>query len=288
MTGSRLNRNGFTVVELLVYLIIAVVVVAGIYQVLMGQNRLYLKQRELQDVRTSLRAAANLLAFEFRQLAAPDGDIYEATEYDATIRSVQATGIICGIHGTQPRYGVFNPTGNFTASTEDSVFMFAAGAAGTDDDQWLLANAKKLYTPATGGVTECAWTAVSEQPSLVVQVDTLGIGSLLDNVQVGAPIRQFRRVQYGSYWDGSRWWLGRRVGSAGDWERLTGPLSEPSDSGLVFVYYDEHGNVTADVTQIRMIDIILRGESYGKAPKSGSLGPDVQEDSLTLRVSLRG
>lgn len=37
-------------------------VVTGIYQVLIGQNRLYVKQRELQDVRTSIRAAANLLA----------------------------------------------------------------------------------------------------------------------------------------------------------------------------------------------------------------------------------
>jgi hypothetical protein len=37
-----------------------------------------------------------------------------------------------------------------------------------------------------------------------------------------------------------------------------------------------------------MVDIILRGESYGKAPQAGDLGPRVQEDTLTLRVSLRG
>ncbi|NIU73758.1 MAG: hypothetical protein GWN71_09290, partial [Gammaproteobacteria bacterium] len=45
----------------------------AIYQLLIGQNRLYMKQRELQDVRTSLRAAANLLAFELRQASASGG-----------------------------------------------------------------------------------------------------------------------------------------------------------------------------------------------------------------------
>jgi hypothetical protein len=282
------DRGGFTVVELLIYLIIAVVVVAAIYQVLMGQNRLYMKQRELQDVRTSVRAAANLLAFEFRQLSAAEGDVYLANQYDVAIRSMQASGIICAKHGSQFRYGIFNASGDFTAETGDSILIFAAGGAGTADDQWLRTNLKKLFTPAVGGVPDCAWTAVSESPALVVEIDTAGVGSVVGNVQIGAPIRQFHRVQYGSYWDGSRWWLGRKVGSASDWERLTGPLSPPSDSGLVFVYYDETGNVTADVTQIRMIDIILRGESFGKAPKSGSLNPQVQEDSLTLRVSLRG
>jgi hypothetical protein len=37
-----------------------------------------------------------------------------------------------------------------------------------------------------------------------------------------------------------------------------------------------------------MVDIILRGESFGKAPQAGDLGPEVEEDTLTVRVSLRG
>ncbi len=144
----------------------------------------------------------------------------------------------------------------------------------------------RIYTPAAGGVPDCAWTTVSANPDLVVEVDTTT--AWLSGVQVGAPFREFRTVQYGSYDEGGRWWLGRKVGAAAGWEKLTGPLSPPSDSGLVFVYYDVSGNVTADLTQVKMVDIILRGESFGKAPQAGNLGPQVQEDSLTLRVSLRG
>jgi hypothetical protein len=116
---SRLDRGGFSVIELLVYLIIAIVVVTGIYQVLIGQNRLYLKQRELQDVRTSLRAAANLLAFELRQLSAADSDLYVINQFDLKLRSVQGTGIVCAIHGTQPRFGLYATSGDIQATTGD-------------------------------------------------------------------------------------------------------------------------------------------------------------------------
>jgi len=59
-------RGGYTLVELLVYLVIAVVLVASVYQVLIGQNRLYSKQQGLQDVRATLRSTASFLAWELR------------------------------------------------------------------------------------------------------------------------------------------------------------------------------------------------------------------------------
>ncbi len=71
---ARRREAGFTVVEFLIYFVIALVIMAAIYQVLIGQNRLYMKQRELEDVRGSLRSAGNLLTFEFRQASA-SGDL---------------------------------------------------------------------------------------------------------------------------------------------------------------------------------------------------------------------
>ncbi len=116
-----------------------------------------------------------------------------------------------------------------------------------------------------------------------------GSGDVLQNVGVGAPMRAFRQVQYGLYLDtDSRWWLGRKVGGASEWEKLTGPLAAPSDSGLAFVYYKLNGDTTSVATKVRMVDVILRGESFGKAPRAGDIGPQVQEDSLTIRVTLRG
>jgi hypothetical protein len=64
-----------------------VLVIAAVYNLLIGQNRLYMKQRELQDVRASVRSAANLLAFELRQASASGGDLDSVSTYDVILRS---------------------------------------------------------------------------------------------------------------------------------------------------------------------------------------------------------
>jgi Tfp pilus assembly protein PilW len=385
---GRLNESGFTIVELLIYFIIAVVVVAGVYNLLMGQNRLYIKQRELEDVRTSLRAGANLLAFELRQASAAGGDIYSIDDTTFAVRSLTAAGIVCGVSGTQPRAAIWGLTGELYTTSDDSVMVFASAGA----DKWVTGYIDQSFGSTGGGVV-CDWAnatpddvveilgstppppdvsdgdlaieainwvdktdtvsfvvshpllACSEFDSRVtIDVDadqvtysetmngcvftyyippsanTLNIqiniaagdyaqltddlsgtaewqqlnagqGNNADNellleVETGAPLRAFRRVQYGIYEDGGRYWLGRKVGAAVGYEKLTGPLSAPGDSGLYLVYYDASGNTTSTPQDVRMVDIILRAESYGKVP--GTAGPTFQQDTLTLRVSLRG
>jgi type II secretory pathway pseudopilin PulG len=387
----RTSESGFTIVELLVYLIIAVIIVAGVYNVLIGQQRLYMKQRELQDVRASLRASANLLAFELRQASASGGDIYGIGPYEVRLRSIQGAGVVCAIHGSQPRLGLVTRWGEFKDTEVDSAFILSVGGPSTADDGWVIGRINKVWTPAVGGLPDCQWgnsvtpdivaeisggttppdlvdgdiiitasgevakgntvTFTAQDPSLTcsefdarvnividagtwnysgtmtgctftvnipldapkveiqiniesdlypqldddifgksswLDLDT-GSDNLLDNVRIGGPVRAFRPVEYGLYFDpDGRWWLGRKVGNASDWEKLSGPLSAPSDSGLTFIYYDQNGDTTSVPVDIRMVDIILRGESFGKAPQAGELGPQVEEDTLTVRVSLRG
>jgi type II secretory pathway pseudopilin PulG len=285
---TRMGESGFTLVELLVYLCVAVLIVAAVYNLLIGQNRLYMKQRELQDVRTSVRSAANLLAFELRQVSASGGDLDSISTYDVILRSIQGMGVVCGIHGGEPRLGLYATGGDFAATADDSAMVFEANGSGTADDAWFIAGlAGEWGSPSAGGVPDCAWSGVSVVPDVVVALDTTL--AALSGIEVGAPYRQFRMVHYGLYLDADgRWWLGRKVGSAASWEKLTGPLSAPSDSGLAFRFYDQSGNATADPTLVRMVDIVLRGESYGKVPQPRNLAPDVEEDTLTLRVSLRG
>ena len=81
-----------------------------------------------------------------------------------------------------------------------------------------------------------------------------------------------------------RWWLGRKVGAAASYEKLTGPLLPPASGGLVLTYRDAAGNVTADPTQVAVIDFVLRAESYGVS--SDAL--ELQQDTLATRVALRG
>ena len=110
-----------------------------------------------------------------------------------------------------------------------------------------------------------------------------GGGTVLDYVQVGSPLRAFRRIEYGLYPEGGRWWLGRKVGAAASYEKLTGPLRSAAAGGLVFTYYDAAGAVTADPTLVTAVEFILRAESY-RRPQ----GQHYQVDSLATRVAIRG
>jgi hypothetical protein len=296
----RPEQAGFTVIEVLVFLTLALIVIGAVYQLLIGQNRLYRKQQELIDVRGNIRAAAALLSWELRQASAAEGDLYSIGATSFAVRSIQGAGVICGEHPSELRYGLWGTWGEFYTTADDSALVLAIGSQGPDDDAWKVVSIVAVLDPVSGGVPTCFWgdPAVGKGrgvgsgtgpgtwmgntvPDFVVEV-----AGDMDSVYMGAPFRAFRRIEYGLYQDEGRWWLGRRVG-AGSYEKLTGPLRPPSDSGLVFTYYDQAGSTTADALQVALVEIVIRGESFGKVPRRGQ-APSVQRDTLTTRVRLRG
>ncbi len=278
------DRGGFTIAELLIYLLVSVIIIGAVYQMLIGQNRLYVKQRELQDVRGTLRAAGNLLAFEFRQASAGDNDLYSIGTNSFAVRSLRASAVVCGVHASQPRVGLYAISGDSDFQSGDSVMLFSAGASGAGDDEWLLVSLDSTFSSgAAGGIPFCSWgDTATTAPEAVVATT-----SSFSGVTVGAPLRVFQRAEYALYQEDGRWWLGRKIDADVSYTKLIGPMRSPSDSGLVLTYYDQFGNTTATLTDVRMVDIIMRGESYGKAP-SASGAAAAQEDSLSIRVSLRG
>jgi len=296
----RSGDSGFTVVEVLVYLLVASLVLAAVYQLLIGQTRMYSKQRELQDVRSTIRGAANFLAWELRQASATGGDLYSITQDSFTIRSVLGTGYICAEHEHLLRYGLWGTAGEFYGTSNDSALVLAVGDPGAGDDVWKVVAVDRKWSPGAAGVPNCFWGDTIAGRGRGVAADTgvagsgrgapdivLEVSGDMDDVYMGAPVRTFRRVQYGMFQQEGRWWLGRRVGAAASFELLTGPLRAPADTGLMFTYYDVTGDTTSDPTAVRMVDIRLRGESLGAVPRAGQ-APSAQTDTLTFRVSLRG
>ncbi len=301
------SEAGFTVIELLVYLIIAVVIVGSVYQLLIGQNQLYMKQRELTDVRSSLRGAAALLGWEFRQASAAGGDFYSIGMNSFAVRSVQGGGIICGEDSVLLHYGLWGTSGEIGTTTDDSALVFAAADNGTDDDTWKVVRITNLLAPGAGsGVEYCAWSDSTmgkgkgkalgqgkkikckpRKGTCIVPDTVVVVTGDMDGVYMGALFRAFRRVEYGLFQEDGRWWLGRKVGGAASYEKMTGPLSSPADSGLVFTYYNRLGNTTAAADSVALVEIRLRGESFGKVRKAAG-DVSVQQETLTTRVSLRG
>jgi type IV pilus assembly protein PilW len=57
----KLNRNGITLVELLIGLIISSIVIAGIYRSFIAQSKAYSVQDQVVEVQQSIRIAMEIL-----------------------------------------------------------------------------------------------------------------------------------------------------------------------------------------------------------------------------------
>ncbi len=274
------SEAGVTLIELMIYMVLASVVMGAIYSVMITQTRAYADQRQMTDARETVSGAAVLLTSELRQIAPSDGDLYFIAPESLAIRSVQSTAIVCAINNPDRKFALWNMIGELedTQGVADSALIFSAGGAGQGDDTWETEEIKNFFQ-AVGGLSTCEWT-VAQTPDTVVQLD-----KPMPGVAVGAPFRSFRAIQYGTFLDGGNWWLGRKT-PGGAYEKLTGPLRSPAAGGLVFEYYDANGNVTAVAADVRVIEIIIRSQSTRKSRQASGLTE--RTDSLRTKVFLSG
>jgi prepilin-type N-terminal cleavage/methylation domain-containing protein len=271
-------RRGFTIIELLVGLVVGLIVLSSVVQMLIVQGRGYRKQREIIDIRQTAREATALLAWDLRQSAIGGSPLAVMGANTIALRSPRGMGTICAKHPLLARYGLWKSGGNILAGIDDSALVYQLGR-----DNWAPLKISAVGTPAAMGVTACAWPG-ARPPDVVVE---FAVNARTDTsyIKVGAPFRNFRRVEYTEYQLNNRWWLGRKVGAASSYEQLTGPLVAPSSNGLRFTYYDTLGAVTTDPSAVGSVAFTLRTESY----KDTYVGNTYvyQRDSLTTKVALR-
>ena len=274
------SEAGVTLIELMIYMVLASLVMGAIYSVMITQTRAYADQRQMTDARETVSGAGVLLTSELRQLSPSDGDLYFIAPESLAIRSVQSVAIVCAIDQVLRRFALWNLVGELEdfQKKADSAFIFSAGGAGQSDDKWEREEIKGFFK-AAGPLGTCEWT-VAQTPDTVVQLD-----KPMPGVVVGAPFRSFRAIQYGTFLDDGNWWLGRKT-PGGAYEKLTGPLRSPAAGGLVFEYYDANGNVTAVAADVRVIEIVIRSQSTGRSRQASGLTE--RTDSLRTKVFLSG
>ncbi len=288
--GSRRQRAaGFTLAELLVYIVIAGVVLGAIVRLIRSQGGAYAHERALTDARETLRGGSEVLAWELRQAALGSSPLTVMTSQSVGLRSMQGLGVVCARGAVVAagggvwtrRLALWSTGGDIQATANDSALIFKSAP-----QKWQTVKITQTGTPAAMGMTACGWTGTARVPALVVDVSATTSKALSD-IMVGATFRAFRLVQYGEYLFAGRWWLGRKVGAAAT-EQLTGPLLAPAVAGgLNFVYYDALGAVTANPAAVASVQFTMRALSYKqyRNPNSGVLG--YRLDSLTTKVTLR-
>lgn len=285
MSARPDSRAGFTLVELIIAMAMASIVLGAVYKILVNNQRFYRAQSQIVDVQQNVRALAEILPAELRELDAADGDIIAMSDTSLTIKAMRGIASICAAPDVAGGKIVVRNSLTYgyraVDPTRDSVLVFSDGNIQVaTDDVWLHAPAAVVTT----GVA-CADGAAATRYTLTGMVG--GIAQLA-NVTDGSPVRSFEVVNYRLYDDGTgTWWLGVRSFVSGSWAAtspVAGPL-RPTD-GLNFTYYDVNGAVTATRANVAQIALAIRGRSTQPIQVPGRPTGNYQ-DSLTVRVALR-
>ena len=274
MTMKTLQTNrGVTLVELLVAIVVAGVVMGAVFAVLVSNQRIYAVQGERILGQQTVRAGAEILSTELRDISIPEGDLLVMDEAEVSFRAGRAFAVVCEVLDPSPLSVVaWVGAGQFVEG--DSVFVFSdADPTTSTDDLWLTGAVSDSET----SVDQCS---VPGRPEIQIDFQGLSPSAGQAGVRQGAQVRGFEVVRYESMTYANRPYLGRALGTDGRPEPIVGPLAPTN--GLAFAYLDGEGNEVTDRLAVRAFQITIRTAS-GILDQAGR----PVADSLTVLVNAR-
>jgi len=295
MSGSR-ARRGFTMVELLVAMVLLGLVSAALYRVLVNNQRLYMAQTQRIDLSQNIRAAANILPAELREIDAADGDIIAMAPDRLEIRAMRWLGFTCvapvmggGLNGItmvirggdvgQPLF--YGARGMNVVS--DTMLIYYDGNQTTrNDDYW----ARGTFTGVAPVVQDCPGLPVQTGRLVTFNLNLLGLGvNAAGAIPVGAPVRGYEHVIYQLYKPAgdTSYYIGFQP-AGGTMQPLVGPVLT---NGLTFQYYAADGSVTAVKNQVARVDITVRARTVSAIRGGGQAPAATVVDSISTSVALR-
>jgi prepilin-type N-terminal cleavage/methylation domain-containing protein len=301
--GWHSRRNGVSLIEVIVVLVLIGVVGGTIAITLVRQQRFYRGTTELLQAREGVRDALELLATDIRGMAVADtirlmAD--SAIEFFANVGSsvvcqrLGPTGL--GLPGVAPGRG--NVLTAFTATPDTGDI---AAFHNDSIDAWERHRISG-FGPRSLAVTCPASSDLGRNPDViststgfVIELST----PLSASISTGAPVRFLRRGRYSLYHgsDGD-WYLGYRrcnavgASSCGAIQPLSGPYrdysSDPGRTGLRFEYFDRSGRALVPgeaPLDIARIDITARAESRQRINVEGRIS--IPSDSGKISIAIR-
>lgn len=282
---SRSNRDGFTLVEIMIAMGVTLVVTSVLYRTLVSMQRLSRGQTERVSLQSNVRAGVLAMVSELRELGTVTGgtsarnDLLTIAPDAVTYRAMRGIGFACQVPSS-PQITIARESFSGFRDPQpgrDSAFLFVEGSVESGQEAaWL-----PLAITAVSTATACPG---AKGPGITL---TTGVGGTLPNVEVGAPLRIYEIMELRLYRSDGESWLGARSVSSGEnIQPMLGPLTPLN--GVQLEYLDALGGTTGDLTAIRSIGLTVRGISQGAVNASGDQGllARVQEDLVT-QVTLR-
>ena len=276
----HLTRRGFTLVELLIGLVLMGIVSAGIYRVLVNNQRIYQAQTQRIEMLQNIRAGAAILPAELREISASDGDIVAMSGNGIRIRAMRQLALLCAapvLGGANTVLAIRQaPIYGLRAFARDSIFVYYEGDDATRlDDGWVKGRINAIAAGVCPDASP-AWLLSTSLTFTGGQVATTG------NILSGSPVRGFEQVAYQQIASDGRQYIGMQVGTAA-FQPLIGPLTA---NGFSLAYFDSTGAPTVTPNRVAMIRMTLRAETRQAFRQlDRSIARSV--DSVTTWVALR-
>jgi len=258
------GRAGFTLVEVLVALVLAVLLGGVIFQVVQGESRFARVQSAREEVQQNSRGALEILGTELRSVQR--AGLVSAGSNSVTFLLPRVWGVSCGKTGGVLA-AIFPAAGgvSFDISTASGL-LGDTSAAGTG--KW----GPSPNPVATNRATVTALTALN--PGLGVAGNVCSIrttvpangllaaytitGTNIPNVPAGNTLYLYQLVSYDVAQSGTEWWIRRNLGSGTTTQQpLAGPLN--GSAGLALTYYDTAGaTLTPPITALATLQTVAR------------------------------
>ncbi|TVP58656.1 MAG: prepilin-type N-terminal cleavage/methylation domain-containing protein [Gemmatimonadales bacterium] len=270
------NRNGFTLVELLIVVVLGGLILAATFRVLVSNQQIYTAQSATVMGQQTVRGAVELLTSEIREMSTASdpflgSDLIVMESDRIQMRVMRKVAVVCGVEDTDPLL-VRAAIMGLDFAEGDSVLVHADGSEDASEHFW--SKGEVISTPATGTPANCGG-----EPSLRLRIDGMipGITSA-NQVASGSLVRSFQTVEYRAVALDGDIYLGR--GLDGEPEPVIGPIA--ANDGLRFDYLDANGDPTTTPADVRTIQVTVRTVSRARGARG-----ELIADSLSVFVNPR-
>ena len=275
------RRCGFTLVEIVVALALALIVIGAIHRLLVATQRLSRAQAAQMDLQSNVRASALVIANELRELngvdmgSADQTDVLSITGSGMMYRAARGIGFLC----EAPVAGRLRIARNSFSGyrdpqpSRDGAYLYVgeipdAGVA----DSWIP-------LPIAGVATNTSCPGMGG-PAISI---TTSSSAAIAGVPVGTPLRIYETMELRLYQSEGQWWLGARSVGAGEAiQPVAGPFA--GSDGLRLEYLNRAGVPTADPAAIKSVIVTVHGIT--EEPVAAAGGKRLEEELLT-QVTLR-
>ena len=268
-----MKRNGFTLVELLIVVVLGGLVLAAIFQILVSNQQIYTQQSQSVLAQQTVRGGIEYLSQEIRELSPAGGDLITIQEDRFEMRVMRKVGVSCGASDegsfTQISASIMGPRFD---EGDPVLIYYNAGTGDPADDGFAEGVVDNVRGP---GSTVCGdgETRRLDIPSLNPPVTPAQVAD-------GSLIRSFEIVTYTTMVDSDgETYLGR-TRDGGTPEALIGPIA--ATDGLRFEYLDANGDPTSTPDAVRSIRLTIRTTSQARDAQGQPI-----EESLSVIVNPR-